>query len=144
MQTVLLVMILLVAIALVGVILIQRSEGGAFGMGGGGTMGGFMTARGASNFLTRTTAVLATAFMGLSLLLAVISQGPRQRPVLVPEAGGPAVPGQAAPGAPVGMPALSIPGAPSAPPAAAESPAPGAPSVAPAPPTGPPAAPVAR
>ena len=139
MQTVLLVTILLVAIALVAVILIQRSEGGAFGMGGGGgTMGGFMTARGASNFLTRTTAILAAVFMGLSLLLAVISQGPRERRVLIPDASAPATPG--------GAPALSIPGAPPAAPAA-DSPTPTPPAAAPAQPAAtpaPPAAPIAR
>ena len=63
MITVLLVIHLLIATAMVGVILIQRSEGGALGGLGGGTMGGMMTARGTANLLTRTTAILAACFI---------------------------------------------------------------------------------
>ena len=59
-QTILLVAIIIVAISLTGVVLLQRSEGGALGMGGGPS--GFMTARGAGNLLTRTTSILAVAF----------------------------------------------------------------------------------
>src|SRR5689334_3876600 len=62
-----------IAIALVGVILLQKSEGGALGMGGGG-MSGFMTGRSTANLLTRTTAILAAAFMATSVLLVVLSQ----------------------------------------------------------------------
>lgn len=69
MQTVLLVIHLMIAAALVGVVLVQRSEGGALGIGGGG---GFMSGRGQANFMTRMTAYLACAFfvtsIGLSLL----------------------------------------------------------------------------
>ena len=61
----------LVATALVTIILMQRSEGG--GLGGGGSPGGLMSARGAANFLTRATAVLATAFVILSIILAVMA-----------------------------------------------------------------------
>jgi len=61
----------LVAAALVGVILIQKSEGG--GLGVGGSPAGFMSARGAADFLTRATTVLATAFVGLSILLAALA-----------------------------------------------------------------------
>ena len=68
---VILVLHIMVAAALVGVVLIQRSEGGALGIGGGG--GGFMTGRGAANLLTRVTAVLAAAFFGTSILLAVLA-----------------------------------------------------------------------
>ena len=57
MITVLLVIHLLVAIGLVGVVLLQRSEGGALGIGGGGGMGGFLTGRGTANLLTRATAI---------------------------------------------------------------------------------------
>lgn len=71
MQNVLLVIHLLLAIGLVGVILIQRSEGGGLGMGG--SQGGFMTTRGAANLLTRTTAILATAFITTSLILAILA-----------------------------------------------------------------------
>ena len=67
----LLVLLVLVCIALGAVILLQRSEGGALGMGGGPS--GFMTARGAGDLLTRTTAILAAIFFGLCLLLTVLS-----------------------------------------------------------------------
>ena len=67
----LLVIQILVCAALVGVILLQRSEGGALGMGGGPS--GFMTARGAGDLLTRTTAILAGVFFVLSILLTVIA-----------------------------------------------------------------------
>jgi preprotein translocase subunit SecG len=62
----------LIALALVGVILLQRSEGGALGMGGGG-FGGLMTGRSSANLLTRTTAFLAAGFIATSLLLAIIA-----------------------------------------------------------------------
>jgi preprotein translocase subunit SecG len=73
MQTVILVIHLLIAIGLVGVILIQRSEGGALGMGGGGGGGGFMTGRAAADLLTRTTAILATGFFITSIVLAIMA-----------------------------------------------------------------------
>ena len=73
MITVLLVIHLLIATAMVGVILIQRSEGGALGGLGGGTMGGMMTARGTANLLTRTTAILAGCFIVTSLALAILA-----------------------------------------------------------------------
>jgi preprotein translocase subunit SecG len=61
-----------IALALVGAILLQKSEGGALGMGGGG-MSGFMTGRSTANLLTRTTAILAAAFFLSSILLVVLS-----------------------------------------------------------------------
>lgn len=61
----------LIGVALVGVILIQKSEGGGLGVGGSPT--GFMSARGAADFLTRSTAVLATAFVVLSIVLAALA-----------------------------------------------------------------------
>jgi preprotein translocase subunit SecG len=74
MSTVLLVIHSLIALALIGVVLLQRSEGGALGIGGGGgSGGGFMTGRGAANFLTRVTAGLAVAFFATSLLLSIIA-----------------------------------------------------------------------
>jgi preprotein translocase subunit SecG len=73
MQTVILVIHLLIAVGLVGVILIQRSEGGALGMGGGGGGGGFMTGRAAADLLTRTTAILATGFFVTSIVLAIMA-----------------------------------------------------------------------
>lgn len=79
MATVLLVIHLMVATALVGLVLLQRSEGGALGIGGGGGAGGgFMSGRGAANLLTRVTAVLAAAFFVTSILLTLIAtQGSR-------------------------------------------------------------------
>jgi preprotein translocase subunit SecG len=74
MLQVLLVVHLLVAIALVGVILLQRSEGGALGIGGG-TGGGLMTGRAAGNLLTRATAILVTVFFLTSLGLALMANG---------------------------------------------------------------------
>lgn len=71
MQTVLLVIYLMVVLALIGVVLIQRSEGGGLGIGGGS---GFMSARGTANALTRTTAILATLFFVLALGMGVLSR----------------------------------------------------------------------
>jgi preprotein translocase subunit SecG len=68
---ILLTLHILICIALIGVILLQRSEGGAFGVGGGGNS--FMTARGAGDLLTRTTAILAGLFFLLSLVLTLLS-----------------------------------------------------------------------
>ncbi len=72
---VLLVLHVFVTIALIGVVLIQRSEGGGLGLGGGQGMGNFMTGRGTANLLTRTTAILGTAFFALSLGLALLYKG---------------------------------------------------------------------
>ena len=66
----------LVAASLVSVILMQRSEGG--GLGVGGSSSGFMTARGAADFLTRSTAVLGGLFIILSITLAAIAGTARQ------------------------------------------------------------------
>lgn len=71
MQTVIIVIHLMVVLALVGVVLLQRSEGGGLGIGGGS---GFMTARGAANALTRATAILAIAFFATSLSLSLIAR----------------------------------------------------------------------
>lgn len=79
MQNVILVIHLLLAIGLVGVVLLQRSEGGGLGIGGGGGgMGGFMTGRATADLLTRTTAILATAFMITSLALAIMAAHDRK------------------------------------------------------------------
>ncbi len=78
MITVILSIHLILAIALVGTVLLQRSEGGGLGMGGsggGGGMGGFMTGRDTANLLTRTTAVLAAGFMTTSMILAIMAGG---------------------------------------------------------------------
>ena len=79
MDNVLLVVHLLVALAMIGVVLLQRSEGGGLGIGGGGGggggMGGFLTGRGTANLLTRATAILAAAFMVTSLTLSIFGGG---------------------------------------------------------------------
>jgi preprotein translocase subunit SecG len=69
---VLLVLIIVICIAMVGVILLQKSEGGALGMSGGGP-GNFMTARGAGDLLTRTTQVLGALFFLLCLVMTMLS-----------------------------------------------------------------------
>jgi preprotein translocase subunit SecG len=73
--TVLLIIHLFVTLALIGVVLIQRSEGGGLGIGTSQGMGSFMSGRGTANLLTRATAILATAFMALSLTLALMNRG---------------------------------------------------------------------
>lgn len=113
----------IIAAALVGVILIQRSEGG--GLGVGGSPGGMMSARGAANFLTRMTAILAGLFILLSITLAVLATGQSESDIdtsldrSVETAPAPA----ADPLAPITTPGAS-PAAPASGPAAAASPAP--------------------
>jgi preprotein translocase subunit SecG len=99
MATVLLVIHIMIALALIGVVLLQRSEGGALGIGGGG--GGFMTGRGAANLLTRVTAGLAAAFFATSLLLSLVATrtGP-PRSILDVPASAPGQPSQPGPQAP--------------------------------------------
>ena len=75
MTTVLLIIHLFVTLALIGVVLIQRSEGGGLGIGTSQGMGSFMSGRGTANLLTRATAILATLFMVLSLTLALMNRG---------------------------------------------------------------------
>lgn len=105
MITVILVIHLLIALALVGTILLQRSEGGALGIGGGG--GGLVSGRAAGNLLTRATAILATGFFITSLVLAILAN---QR-----NSGGSIVDG-VAPAAPAATaPADATPAAPAAP-----------------------------
>jgi preprotein translocase subunit SecG len=70
MQAFLIVIHLVVVVALVAVVLLQRSEGGALGIGGGG---GFMTGRGQANALSRATAVLATLFFATSLIMSILA-----------------------------------------------------------------------
>ena len=107
MQTVLIVIHLMVVSAMIGLVLLQKSEGGGLGMGSGGG-GGFMSSRGTTNVLTRTTAILAGAFFAISLVLSILAgidrkprsiiQGGEQAPV-----GQPANPGGTAPLAPGGL-----------------------------------------
>ncbi|MDE3175326.1 MAG: preprotein translocase subunit SecG [Pseudomonadota bacterium] len=70
MMSVLIVIHLLVVVALVGVVLLQRSEGGALGTGGGG---GFMTGRGQANALSRATAILGALFFASALLMSILA-----------------------------------------------------------------------
>jgi len=77
MGTVLIVIHLMVVVAMIGMVLLQRSEGGALGMGGGGGGGGgsgFMSARGAANALTRSTGILAAAFFVTSITLSILAK----------------------------------------------------------------------
>ena len=78
-QTILLVIHILITAALIGVVLIQRSEGGGLGMGGGGGgMGSFMSVRGTANLLTRATTILAACFVASSLTLAILAKNARE------------------------------------------------------------------
>ncbi len=82
MHTTLIVLHLLIVLALIGVVLLQRSEGGALGIGGGGG-GGFMSNRGTANVLTRATAILATGFFITSLLLSILAGWRPAGPTLI-------------------------------------------------------------
>jgi preprotein translocase subunit SecG len=96
MQTVIIVIHLMIVMAMIGVVLLQKSEGGGLGIG---SSGGFMSSRGTANVLTRATAVLAGVFFGTSLLLSILAGmhrnpgsilGPGGTPTNVP--GGPSAP----------------------------------------------------
>ncbi|MGQ0673055.1 MAG: preprotein translocase subunit SecG [Hyphomicrobium sp.] len=118
-NTVLLLIHLFIALGLVGVVLLQKSEGGALGIGGGGG-GGFLTGRGQANLLTRITAGLAVCFFATSMLLTVVGKKATQkgsvfdRPGVTAPAGTapatngtptpatPATPGEPTPAAPSG------------------------------------------
>jgi preprotein translocase subunit SecG len=94
----------LVAVSLIGTILMQRSEGG--GLGVGGSSSGFMTARGAADFLTRSTAILGGVFIVLSIVMAAIagvSRGPAKIDTSLANSAAPMTqpaPAQAPPAAP--------------------------------------------
>jgi preprotein translocase subunit SecG len=94
MQTVLIVIHLMVVAAMIGVVLLQRSEGGGLGIG---STGGFLTSRGTANVLTRTTAILAGVFFATSMLLSILA-GWDRAPTSIIQPGAPA--SQAVPGAP--------------------------------------------
>ena len=127
MQQVVIVIHLMLVLALIGVVLLQRSEGGGLGIGGGG---GFMTSRGTANVLTRATAILAGLFFLTSLLLSILA-GYSRAPTSIIQGGQstPAPAGAPAPvnggsggllkqlqqGAPGSQPAPSAPAAPSGP-----------------------------
>jgi preprotein translocase subunit SecG len=109
---VLFVVHVLIALTLIGVVMLQKSEGGALGMGGGGGMSGFMTGRSTANLLTRTTAILAIAFFITSIVLVKLNSpsgaprsivdesAPLPTTPLIPPAGARVVPVSPAPAAP--------------------------------------------
>jgi preprotein translocase subunit SecG len=115
MLQVVLVIHLMIAVALIAVVLMQKSEGGALGIGGG--MSNFMTGRGTANVLTRTTAILAACFMLTSVLLVVIPRLGAQAPSIIPEGTSTTFP-MPAPGptpAPATQPTTPAPTAPATP-----------------------------
>ena len=89
METLVLTIHILIALALIGVVLLQRSEGGGLGIGGGGggggAGGGFMTACGTANLLTRVTAILAACFFATSLILAIMAGAGRESASIIDE-----------------------------------------------------------
>src|SRR5215218_3189416 len=102
MQTVIIVIHLMIVAGLIGVVLLQKSEGGGLGIGGGG---GFLSSRGTANVLTRATAFLAAAFFTTSLVLSILA-GFHRNPgsILQPGSGGPTAPSPGGPAAPLGQP----------------------------------------
>ena len=100
MATVLLIIHLFVTLALIGVVLLQRSEGGGLGIGSSQGMGSFMGGRGTANLLTRTTGILGTLFFVLSLTLALLGRGTGLRGSILDTPPPPAVTVPAAPVAP--------------------------------------------
>ena len=81
MVTALSVLLVLITLAMIGAILLQRSEGG--GLVGGGSAGGMMSGRGTANFLTKTTAFLGAAFMLICLILATLAARGRDSSLLI-------------------------------------------------------------
>ena len=99
MEIVLRVLQVFLAVGLIGVVLLQRSEGGGLGIG---STGGFMSSRGTANALTRTTAILAGSFFVTSLLLSILA-GWGRAPTSIIQGGSPApVTAPGAPAAPLG------------------------------------------
>ncbi len=97
MQTVIIVVHLMVVSAMIGVVLLQKSEGGGLGIGGGGG-GGFLSSRGTSNVLTKATAILAGTFFATSLVLSILA-GLDRKPRSIIQGG----PTQQTPGGPLGQ-----------------------------------------
>jgi preprotein translocase subunit SecG len=120
MQHVVIVIHLMLVLALIGVVLLQKSEGGGLGIG---STGGFMTSRGTANVLTRATAILAGLFFATSLILSILA-GINRKPTSILQ-GGQSAPTE--PGAPAPLDASGIlkqlqQGAPATPPAAPAGP----------------------
>src|ERR1700674_3719653 len=97
MQTVVIVIHLMIVLAMIGVVLLQKSEGGGLGMGGGG---GFLSSRGSANVLTRTTAILALGFFVTSLMLSILAGFDRKPRSILQNAGATSPATAPAPGAP--------------------------------------------
>ncbi|HYF55637.1 MAG TPA: preprotein translocase subunit SecG [Salinarimonas sp.] len=138
MQQVLIVIHLIIVLALIGVVLLQRSEGGGLGLGGGGGGGGvsgFMTGRGQANALTRATAILAALFFATSLTLSIVAASNRA-PRSILDGASPAAPAGQPGGAPNVLDQLRQ--------MQGEQPASGTPPASPLPPPGPPAVPQSR
>src|SRR5262245_9174614 len=93
MQHVIIVIHLMLVLALIGVVLLQRSEGGGLGIG---STGGFMTSRGTANVLTRATAILAALFFATSMMLSILA-GINRKPASILQGSQPAAPGAPAP-----------------------------------------------
>jgi preprotein translocase subunit SecG len=99
MQTFIIIIHLIIVSAMVGVVLLQRSEGGGLGIG---STGGFLTSRGTANVLTRTTAILAGLFFVTSLVLSILAGMERKPHSVLQGQTPPAAPGAPAPAAPAG------------------------------------------
>ena len=91
MQTVVILIHLMIVLAMVGLVLIQKSEGGGLGMGGGGG-GGFMSNRGTANVLTRATGILAAMFFATSLFLSILASYERKPRSILDSGSTPAAP----------------------------------------------------
>ena len=99
MQHVIIVIHLMLVLALIGVVLLQRSEGGGLGIGGGGGGGNFMSSRGTTNVLTRATAILAGLFFATSLILSILA-GMNRAPTSIIQSNTPSAPTSAPGSAP--------------------------------------------
>ena len=96
MQIVIVVIHLFIVLTMIGVVLLQKSEGGGLGIG---STGGFLSSRGTANVLTRTTAALAALFFATSLLLSILAGWDRKPTSIIQNTGAPA---QETPGGPAG------------------------------------------
>jgi preprotein translocase subunit SecG len=99
MQSVLIIFHLFVVLAMIGVVLLQKSEGGGLGIG---STGGFLSSRGTSNVLTRTTAILAITFFATSLVLSILAGWDRKPRSVIQNTGAPTQQVPGAPGEPGG------------------------------------------
>ena len=81
-MTVLIVIEIIIAILLVVLILLQNSDNEGLGFGGGGGLGGLMTARGSANFLSRATAIVASLFMIMSVIMTVVASTNNEKKIL--------------------------------------------------------------